>query len=168
MRWRRDFASVKIIVAGPSLSPKLARLYRSAIASSPYYSRRAKRTELKRFSLRHVRDGLKHRDNLFLAAVEKNSVIGAVNGTFEAGLFWIDWIVVGSSHRGQGVATALLQSLESRLQRRRIHKVWCDSRTTNMESKALLAKHGYSRIATIRNHWYGQDFILWQKLLSGR
>lgn len=81
-------------------------------------------------------------------------------------MFWSDWGIVHPLYRRTGVSRALMTFLEKKLKKEGIHKIWCDSRTTNKESIAALGKLGFKKIVTIKNHWYRQDFILWQKLLN--
>ncbi|MCS7160833.1 MAG: GNAT family N-acetyltransferase, partial [Gemmatales bacterium] len=67
--------------------------------------------------------------------------------------------------RRRGIGTQLLAAVEETAPRRRAHKIWCDTRTENLISQQLLKKAGYKKIATLTNHWYGQDFYLWEKPL---
>jgi ribosomal protein S18 acetylase RimI-like enzyme len=49
--------------------------------------------------------------------------------------------------------------------RRGAHKVWCDSRANNAPAKSLFRKIGFRKIALIEKHWYGLDFILWERFV---
>jgi ribosomal protein S18 acetylase RimI-like enzyme len=147
------------------MDKKLSEFIQTVIKDSPYYSRWAKKDESKRFSSQSLRKELKKKDNLYLTTRTNGKIIGAVNGCYEAGTFWIDWLVVDEKNRRNGIGQGLMKRLENRLKREGVHKIWRDSRTSNKESKSLLTKLGYKRITTIKKHWYKQDFILWQKFL---
>lgn len=58
----------------------------------------------------------------------------------------------------------LLENFETS-KKRGSHKIWCDSRSTNEPSKNLLRKVGFRENVEIKDHWYKQDFIFWQRYL---
>jgi len=156
---------MKIQIAKLKDIPRLSGFYQF-IRSSPYYSQAAIKEELKRFSVKNLKKQFGNKDNLYIFLEEGDKIIGARNGYYEAGIFWSDWGVVHPFYRRKGVSRALMTFLEKKLKKEGIHKMWCDSRTTNKESIAALKSLGFEKITTIKNHWYGQDFILWQKLLN--
>jgi RimJ/RimL family protein N-acetyltransferase len=78
---------------------------------------------------------------------------------------WIEWFGVKKGFRGHGLGTKIIEALEKATVQRNCHKIWCDSRTENKESISLLTKNGFRQIGVVENHWYRQDFILWEKLL---
>lgn len=112
-----------------------------------------------------IRKELKDKSNLFLVAKEINKIVGTLNGYYEAGMFWIDWLVIDPSYRRNGIAKSLMNYLEKKLKKEKIHKMWCDCRINNKESISLLNKLKFKKIAKLKNHWYKQDFYLWQKYL---
>ena len=156
---------MKINIAKLKDIPALSEIYTNIIKINPYYSQWAKKSELKRFNPKSIGEDMANKDNLYILMKDKNKIIGASNGYYEAGLFWIDWLVVNYNYRRKGLALKLIRYFENKLNKENIHKVWCDSRTTNIESESLLTKLGYKKLVTIKNHWYKQDFILWQKIL---
>jgi len=56
--------------------------------------------------------------------------------------------------------------LESSVHQRDCHKVWCDTKVDNVQSISLLISLGYTKVATLKNHWYGLDYYLWEKLIN--
>ncbi len=130
-----------------------------------YYSKFARSEEIKRFSPVLIRKELKDKNNLFLIAKDNDKTAGILNGYYEAGMFWIDWVVVNPSSRRNGIAESLMNYLEGKLKKEKVHKIWCDCRTINKESVSLLKKLKFKKITKIKNHWYKQDFYLWQKYL---
>ena len=65
-----------------------------------------------------------------------------------------------------GIGRSLLEKLELRAKELSSHKIWCDSRTENHASAALLRRQGYAQICTLRRHWYAQDFFIWEKYVD--
>jgi len=143
---------------------ELSRFANKIIGDCPYYSANAKRIIKREFSPVMLRAKAKSRDWLFLVAKEE-SMIGFCFGEFYGETYWFEWIGVDQHARGRGIATALMAEQERRVRGRRTRRLWCDCRTENTESKRLLRKMGLRRFARLDNHWYGQDFYLWEKSL---
>ena len=156
----------EVYVAKSKDASLLSKFYRHIISKNPYYSPEAIKSELERFSQKNISKELKIKDNLYIFTKEKDKIIGACNGYYEAGMFWVDWLIVDPLKRRNVIGSAMMLYLENKLTKQGIHKIWNDSRTTNKESKALLVKLGFKKIASIKKHWYKQDFILWQKVIS--
>ncbi len=144
---------------------ELSNLAKGVILGVPYYSKEAKKQEIKEFGAERLKRKIGDKSNLYVLAKENSKVIGFCYGYFEAGIFWLDWIGVDKEFRRKGIATCMIRFVENRLKRRRIHKIWNDSRTNNKEAVELFKKLGFKRLVSIRKHWYKQDFYLWQKLI---
>jgi len=46
------------------------------------------------------------------------------------------------------------------------NKIWCDCLTDNLEAGAFFRKQNFTIIAQLKNHWYGQDFYLLEKIIK--
>ena len=97
-----------------------------------------------------------------LVATVNTQIVGFCFSNIDDGLIWLSWFGVRPEYRRHGIGTALLNALDARAKRAGAHKVWCDCRTDNVASRATLADSGYREICTLVNHWYGQDFLLWE------
>jgi ribosomal protein S18 acetylase RimI-like enzyme len=148
---------------GYNEADQLGLLFGQVLRALPYYNQRAQASELAKYSSDELRE---------LVLADPGSVLVAKIGQRLAGfcvsreddmLVWLSWIGVHPECRRKGIASALLGALDERARALGAHKIWCDSRTNNELSKTVLAAYGYRQICTIRNHWYGQDFILWEK-----
>lgn len=105
-------------------------------------------------------------DNLsVILATAGNNIIGFCLSRFDDYVIWLEWFGVTQDHRGKNITGLLLAELEKTLVPRQSHKIWCDCRTENKASIQILTNQGYKQLVTILNHWYGQDFILWEKLV---
>jgi ribosomal protein S18 acetylase RimI-like enzyme len=143
-----------------------AQVLETAILASPLYNDWSKRGEIASLSADALAAKLQSGDAEITAAFEGETMIGVVVFSFEAGLAWLDWVAVSAAHRGRGVAHALMRDLERSAVARGAHKIWCDSRVENMASQKLLESHGYSVAVTLKRHWYGLDFFIWEKFLE--
>ncbi len=140
----------------------LAALMRSTIEGLSYYNERAKDAELAKYTaagLRALRDSDSH---AVLVARDDRGLIGFCVSRYDDGTIWLSWFGTAARVRRQGVAAALLQALAKTLPARNAHKIWCDSRVDNVESASVLERAGFRRIATLTNHWFGQDYYLWE------
>ncbi len=98
-------------------------------------------------------------------AVAVAHVAGTLAGfTFtedQKGPIWIRWYGVNPDNRGQGVGKAMLTHLIASAPNRDATRIWCDTRTDNLESNGLLKKLGFAQLCELRKHWHGQDYYLW-------
>ena len=142
----------------------LAKLIRSVIASTPYYSPEAQKEEIKKHDKSKLKEYLSDRKYYTcLIAEEDKKITGFVIGRNEAGVFWLDWIGVHRVFRGKHIAESLMKKLEKLIKPKGVHKIWCDTRNTNKESISLLKKLKYKKLGFFQNGWYKQDFFLWEK-----
>lgn len=148
----------------PHLAVPTAQLLKAAILESPFYSDWAKTEEMAGLTAEKL---LAMPAQDVLLAVEDNSVLGVlVSSTEEAGLLWLSWCVVSPAARGRGIAGALIEAFHATASARGVHKTWCDSRVGNTASARMLEKAGYIVVTTLKKHWYGLDFLIWERLLG--
>ena len=153
--------------ANPKDIPKLSLLMSLIIATTEYYSKEAQKEEIKKHDARALKQYLSDRKYYHcLVAVDRKEIVGFAIGRNEAGVFWGDWLGVRRDNRRKGVGKALMKKWEKYLKQRRVHKIWCDTRTSNKESNDLLKKLHYRKLGIFRNGWYKQDFFLWEKDLE--
>ena len=136
------------------------------LSSIPYYNETAKKDERSKHTVGYLRDKLRADRYAVLVAHDGSGILGFTISRWDDYLVWLEWLVVDSGSRRRGVASALLQKLIETAPARRAHKVWCDTRTTNEPAKATFRRNGFRPIAELKNHWYGEDYILWEKPLS--
>jgi RimJ/RimL family protein N-acetyltransferase len=144
-------------------SPLIAQLLARVIGSLDIYSAEARASEIQKYdapSLRKMIDA-----GIVVVAEADDILIGACLGYEDDGLVWLSWFAVDSHYRRRGITRHMLARFTERAQQR-THKIWCDCRTSNEASIRLLENAGFERIAAVERHWYGQDFILWQKPLA--
>lgn len=156
---------VNIVQLAASRAPQVAALVRSVIEPLEYYNERARSEEIAKYGTEEL-IALATRDRFsVLVALSSGVESGFCISEYDDGLIWLDWFGVASAFRHRGIGNSLLRALEESTAARQCHKIWCDSRTSNLASEAVLARSGYSKICTVQNHWYGQDFFLWEKVI---
>ena len=142
--------------------PALADLMRETIQALTYYNDRAIGAELEKYNASGLRTLVAGDPQAVLVARDDSGLIGFCVSRFDDGTIWLSWFGTAARARGRGVGAALLAALAKTLQSRHAHKIWCDSRVDNLESKAALERAGYRRIVTLTKHWYEQDYYLWE------
>ena len=144
----------------------LSTTIETLIEQIPCYNDLAKRNETARYSATALETKIKQDEYAVIIAEINNQVAGFCLSRFDDYTIWLEWFGVTDNHRGKGITRLLLQKLEETVVQRGCHKIWCDSRTSNKAAVHLLSQAGYSQIVTINNHWYNQDFILWEKQIA--
>lgn len=150
----------------PAEAESLSRSIVGLISGLTYYNEFARASEIAKYSAGDLLDSIREDSDSILVAVRASEILGFCINKYDDGLLWLSWIAVLPGYRGRGIAEKLLGRMEESAKARGIHKIWCDSRTVNESAKALLSKIGYRQLCTVENHWYGQDFILWEKPLT--
>jgi RimJ/RimL family protein N-acetyltransferase len=97
--------------------------------------------------------------------MNERNIVGFCFSHFDDFTIWLDWFSVEPSERKKGVGTAIIQALLETATERHAHKIWCDTRSSNEPSKTFFRKLGFKEIAEVKDHWYRQDFILWERFV---
>lgn len=160
---RLPAAPVRVGRLDPRDAGRVAALMREVIAAVPCYTDEAKRSEMAKYPTAALLEAAAGDPDAVLVATSDGDVVGFCVSRPDDGLTWLSWFGVDPAWRGAGVADRLLARLEEAVRARGIHKIWCDSRTTNTPSRRALARAGFREICTVENHWYGQDFVLLEK-----
>ena len=147
----------------PEEADRTARLIERTIRPLSYYTDRAKAEELARLSASGLTEMIASDPDSVLVAREGDAIIGFCTSLIDSGLLWLDWFGVDERSRERGVGRSLLAALEATAEPRGCHKLWCDSRTDNLPSRQALTQAGYTELCTVTNHWYGLDYILWER-----
>lgn len=149
--------------------PRVATLFQEVVAGIPYYNRLSKRSESEKWSLEVLRAKLRGDAYSILVAHDENEILGFAFTRFDDYLIWIEWFGVDPASRRSGVGSALVQEVVRTAPERKAHKVWCDTRSNNTPAKSTFRKNGFRELVLLKNHWYGEDYILWERpLLRGK
>src|ERR1017187_3552420 len=140
----------------------LAALMKDTIQPRACYNERARRAELAKYTADGLRSVVAADPQAVLVARDSSGLIGFCVSCYDDGTIWLSWFGTAARARGRGIGSSLLAALAKTLPSRYAHKIWCDSRVDNKESQSVLERAGFVCIATLTNHWYGQDYFLWE------
>ncbi|MEI7451639.1 MAG: GNAT family N-acetyltransferase [Candidatus Falkowbacteria bacterium] len=143
-----------------------SKIAKEIINGCSHYDKNTKKEELSVYSEKFLHENRKAAKNVYFLVFEGKEVIGFCHGYFDSGTFWLNWLGILPAFRRQGKAAEVLKFLESYLLDRGVHKIWFDTIVTNKESIKFFQKHGYHKFTTLRNHWCGFDYFLWEKFLK--
>lgn len=143
-------------------APEVARLVAATIQPLEYYNERAKIEETAKYAPDRLLALVREEADAVLVARLDGRIVGYCISRYDDGLVWLSWFGVDADQRGRGIGQTLLHAVAETLPSRRAHKMWCDTRTDNVKSQRVLTRFGFSKIGHVRNHWYGQDFYLWE------
>lgn len=149
----------------PGEADEISQLIKEVVSPLDYYSEFARRAEISKYTPELLQESIRNDPDSILVGRNGSNILGFCLSRYDDGLIWLAWFGVHPRWRRQGIASALLSALEPTVHPRGCHKIWCDCRTVNKPSKAVLELSGYKMICTVVNHWYGHDFILWEKLV---
>lgn len=155
--------SIKVIPMAEAEAEEISQLVESVIRPLEYYNERARKEEIEKYSSDNLLKLVREDSDAVLAAKAKSAIVGFCISRYDDGLLWLSWFGVRDDYRKNGIGEKLLIVLESSASRRRAHKIWCDTRTDNLVSQRALLKAGFKKTVLLSNHWYNQDFFLWEK-----
>lgn len=146
-------------------------LLSQVVSSLSYYNEDARNTEIAKFDKKGLGSFVADPTKMVLIAEAsaqepRQRLAGLLIAGEDDRLMWLNWFIVHPTHRRCGVGTQLVDALAAAAREHRCHKIWCDSRVENLPSAHLLLREGFKVIARVNNHWYGQDFYLWERSLA--
>lgn len=162
----KSIQNLEISPLVPHEAEKAASFFREIVAVLPYYNAMAKEVEMAKYSANGLLKSIEDDPSSVLIARLEGNVIGICISRLDDTLIWLSWFAVDPRFRRLGVGASLIRALEQCTRVKGLHKIWCDCRTNNGPSKNLLINGGFEPLCTIRDHWYRQDFILWEKSLA--
>lgn len=159
-------STIKVEHASKEQLNEISLTFQNIVNNLTYYNDLAKANELQKYSEFELIKKIEEDPLSVLVAHENQNILGYCFNRFDDYLIWLEWIVVMPNLQRMQVGEKIINNLVSAALKRDCHKIWCDSRTSNQKSINFLLKNGFQKIAIVENHWYGQDFILWQKILK--
>lgn len=158
----RRVTAIVISPASAAEIPAIAALMHATIRAVPYYNEQAIASELTKYTAETLAAQLAADRWAVVVSRDADGPTGFCVSRWDDATVWLSWFGVAAHARGQGLGLALVEALKASLAERGAHKIWCDSRADNVESIGTLERAGFRRIATLENHWFNQDYLLWE------
>ncbi len=141
----------------------IVALFARVVEPLDIYSEAARSDEIAKFSHAELRRRIAEDTRAISLAFVNSTLAGFAIIEDQRGPIWINWYGVNPDVRGHGVGRAILQHLITSAPERGGTRIWCDTRTNNVGSIALLKELGFEQLCELKNHWHGQDFYLWSR-----
>ncbi len=142
---------------------QIEKLFVQTVNEIPYYNELAKSNEISHYTFENLIEKIKEDKYSIIIAIENDKLLGFCFNRFDDYTIWLEWIITQKDYRKSGIGNMILKKLQEYSLKRKCHKIWCDCRTTNAISKSFLEKFGFKFIVELKNHWYKQDFYIFDK-----
>lgn len=138
-------------------------MFLEILDSLTYYNDLAKKNERIRYTSEELYKKILEDKYSILVVRDQTTLVGFSFSRFDDYTIWLEWFCISQNYRGLNIGNLIISKLEDSARIRGCHKIWCDSRTENIASFKVLQRNGFTLATTLKNHWYNQDFFIWQK-----
>lgn len=153
-----------------STVPVFIELFHEVVGGlSMYYNVSAINAELRKFCADYVYTQIQKNPKAIAIASIGERCIGFFVIQDQCGPIWLEWYGVHMQYRNLGAGRALIDFLlRNLLEDENNTKIWCSTRTNNLNSINLLKKMDFNKLCLLRNHWHKEDYFLWELMLVER
>lgn len=140
--------------------PQLRASIVEAVDDSPFYNAHFKAHEKARLNERFLLSLMAADPWYVTLMVYRGEIAGFVILTPELGVLWAAWIYVAPRFRRTAIALYAIKSLIGHFDNGCFHKVLSLVAPANERYVAVLKRLGYIEIALLREHMFGEDYLL--------
>lgn len=142
---------------------EVIRAYTTEVASR-WYGRSATDDEVDRARADEPSDDLRGTTGAFFVAMEDGHAVGCAGVRYRSGVGELTKVFTRPAHRGRGVGTLLLDTVEAACRVRSIDVVRLDTRAELAEACALYERRGYGRVDPFNDEpysdrWYEKRLV---------
>lgn len=105
-----------------------------------------------------------NKEKKILQAYEKDIIVGVLELTIQAGVMYIDEVIVRQDMQGKGLGKTLMQKAEDIAREQELHKIYLDTGKTWPATKFYEAL-GYEKTGELPNHFEKTDYVVYSKFL---
>ncbi|MBU1176543.1 MAG: GNAT family N-acetyltransferase [Alphaproteobacteria bacterium] len=142
------------------------KMVMDAVRTSPYYCDDFKAYESARLTHGYLAQLLGTDPRHVMTLRENGELAGFILSGPEFGVLWQYWSYLDPAHRSGTLAMRVMRHYQTVWQNDRFHKILTYSRPENKVSIALMERYGYKRVAELKQHLFGEDYLLYEYPLN--
>ena len=161
-------ASIKPWIRGAKSSelPYIQKRLAEVIDTTADYTPEFREMEKARLNLNYLQNLHAINPDHIMLCMNHDEIVGGMITGPEFGTLWVYWSFLFPEARGTSAAMTYARALVSHWDNGQYHKMATYALESNRVSIALMKRAGYEHIVTLRNHIFGQDFMLWEHQLT--
>ncbi|HVT01490.1 MAG TPA: GNAT family N-acetyltransferase [Patescibacteria group bacterium] len=97
-------------------------------------------------------------------AYENDIIVGVLELTIQAGVMYIDEVIIKQDKQGQGLGRTIMQKAEDIAREQKLHKIYLDTGKDWPAAKFYEAL-GYEKTGELPNHFENADYVVYSKFL---
>ena len=142
--------------------PAVHRMVLDAVTTSPYYNDAFKAFESARLTPAYLAELMRADPRHVMTLRDQGALAGFILSGPEFGVLWQYWSYLDPAYRSGTLAMRVMRNYQSVWQNDRFHKILTYSRPENKVSIALMERYGYLQVAELKQHLFGQDYLLYE------
>lgn len=161
-------------VAGPLRPARMRDLHTvhpmllEAISSSPFYGETFKAHEKSRLSKAYLAALLRADPRHVMLIMKGSEIAGFMLSGPELGALWLYWSYIRPESRGSTLAMGAMRAFPAQWENGHFHKISTLTKPDNKVSRVLMERYGYSLVANLKSHIFGEDYLLYEHPLTKR
>ncbi len=113
----------------------------------------------------HYGQNVNYKEKIFVyKAVEGGKIVGSIKGKLEAGVLYINYLIVDHNRKDKGIGKSLTQKSEDFGRKFGAHKIHLIT-GKGWEAEKFYQALGYRQIAILPKHHFKKDFVVYEKFI---
>lgn len=157
---------MEIRFARPDDLPRVREILETVIGNLSIYPEAARQRSLSGYTLPKLRQIVTAMPNVIFVALDGGRIEGVGIAYLDRGTYFVDWICVDPTARNRWIGPRLYHFALATGRRLGAPKTWGAVIAENRSVLRYMPIIGGRVLATLRNHWYGLDWVYWEHVYA--